>query len=610
MLRTMLALALILLLAACSSGNATPTLAPTTTGTDQEIPDTASEPGATSASAATDIAPSPTRQPEAADLERLLGLVPRDSAGEVIWLSNRGHAREVYGLEGVDLVAHLESLPPEEVLGFDTSPIMAGIPSYGRHWRGAEGAMQESVGFSPLTFDRGIWSDSRHRPVGQPPSGDFFIGQGSLDEERVSAALASLGHYEAEHRGIEYLRNPLDDLQHGLSLPVGMRFGQMNRVFLEDDRLAVSNSTDRLTALIDLQVEDAPSTLADSVPHSSLVRQLGGNTIGLAFLPPRLVQELQQGLRRETIPNDDYGPFFYERYQDWGQLHPFDLAAVGYRAGGQGTQLVVALYYPNPEAAAADAAEFERRWEEYYLDLVLWRRPIAELCSSFLTYPVRLDDGSVLTAVCDLAEPGPDSDPRRDIRPAICHNMVEWEDLLFLVPDPQEYPAPDCGGKFNPVPSRPDIPASVLFKVFCEGSPSASGSSRRTWTRIFRERPCIRRYADRDHQLRNCRKKCQQPSQLTLRNPLPSFGTQRPLPCPSWASESGVRPSLAPDFRPLGREVRQHWAGWRGLPGRHRIRGEGTTYRRWASQERGSALRRVCRLGRPATADRNLLQRR
>lgn len=465
MLRTVSLLALILSLVACTSG--TTALAPTTTPTrsNQPVPGPEGGPGP----ADTGATPSVPPQPEAADLEHLVGLVPLDSAGDVVWLSNRGHAKEVYGLEGVDLLAHLESAPAEEHLELVTSPVMAGIPSY-RRWDYLV-RMQEDVSFSHLTFNREVWSDGRHQPVDQPAWGqNFFIGEGDLDEDLITEALVSQGYYATEHRGIEHLRNSLGDRQVDMSLPPGREFGQMNRVFLVEDRLTISNSTQGLTPLLDVEAGGTP-TLLDSPAHLGLVRQIGGNTIGLAFLPPRLVQELQQGLRQEARSNDDYGPFFYERYQDWRPLHPFNLAAVGYRTDGQGTQLVVALYYPDPEAAGADAAEFERRWEEYFLNLGLWRRPAAELCSSFQTRAMRLEASSVLMAVCEMAEPGPSADPRRDIRPAIWHNMVQREDLLFLIPDPAEYPAPDCGGKFNPVPSRPDIPASVLFKVFCEGSP-------------------------------------------------------------------------------------------------------------------------------------------
>jgi hypothetical protein len=220
--------------------------------------------------------------------------------------------------------------------------------------------------------------------VGSPTIGSFFIGEGDLAEEPLSETLSSLSYYETEYRGIKYLRNSLEDFQHDLSLPVGMRFGQMNRVQLDDNQLTISNATAGLTAILDARL-DNPPTLLDSVSHSGLARQMGGNTVGIAFLPPGLFLELQQGTRRETIPNDDYGPFFYEKYQDWGQLHQFNLAAVGYRTDGPTEQLMVALYYPDPEAPEADLAEIERRWQEYYLTLLGRSGPLAKLCTSFVT---------------------------------------------------------------------------------------------------------------------------------------------------------------------------------------------------------------------------------
>jgi hypothetical protein len=92
------------------------------------------------------------------------------------------------------------------------------------------------------------------------------------------------------------------------------------------------------------------------------------------------------------------------------------------------------------------------------------------ICDSIYSETAVLDGGSVLTTKCIAKEPPElykESFRLRFVWPSI----VKEEDLLFLLPNPEEYPAPDCGGKFNPIPNRPDIPATILFRVFCEGNP-------------------------------------------------------------------------------------------------------------------------------------------
>jgi hypothetical protein len=91
------------------------------------------------------------------------------------------------------------------------------------------------------------------------------------------------------------------------------------------------------------------------------------------------------------------------------------------------------------------------------------------ICDSINSEIAILDRGSVLTTKCIAKEP-PELYKESFRLRFVWHSIVKEEDLLFLLPNPGEYPAPDCGGKFNPIPNRPDIPSAILFKVFCEGT--------------------------------------------------------------------------------------------------------------------------------------------
>jgi hypothetical protein len=151
------------------------------------------------------------------------------------------------------------------------------------------------------------------------------------------------------------------------SLTPSLEYGQMNRAHLDNDRLIAASSNERLTDILDLQLSNTP-TLLDSIPHSALSRQLGNDVIATAFIPLGLVLEMQRGERGGSAGGEQYGGFFYEKYKEWSDLHEFSQSAIAFVSDGMVDQLMVALYYSEPNAANADREEVERRLSEYYLD--------------------------------------------------------------------------------------------------------------------------------------------------------------------------------------------------------------------------------------------------
>ena len=223
------------------------------------------------------VTPAPT--PSSTATEGLLGMVPLEATDQIVWVADRGRLKALHGLEGVDLNVYLPDLigSRETTLDFYKlieSTLMVSIPSY-RRWGEYAFPMNENVGFSQLTFDREIWSDGqRYRTSSSPRPGSFFIGEGNVDERTISDKLLSLGYDEVAYGNITYLSNSQEDFGHDLTLPPGLEFGQMNRVYQDDDRLIAASSTDRLTDILHLQLNDAP-TLAHSTPHAALSQQLG-----------------------------------------------------------------------------------------------------------------------------------------------------------------------------------------------------------------------------------------------------------------------------------------------------------------------------------------------
>lgn len=414
----------------------------------------------------------PSSQAELVTTEILLGMAPLEEADQIVWTADRGRLKKLHHLERIDLNTYLRDLDRETTLNFyesTESTLIVSIPSY-RNWSEIALTMNEHLGFSQLTFDREIWSDGQlYRGSSTPKLGSFFIGMDELDEQQLSERLLSLGYDQLEYRDITYLSNSREGYWVDPSLTPSLEYGQMNRVHLDNDRLIAASSTERLTDILDLQLSNTP-TLLDSIPHSALSRQLGNDVIATAFIPLGLVLEMQRGERGGSAGGEQYGGFFYEKYKEWSDLHEFSQSAIAFVSDGMVDQLMVALYYSEPNAANADREEVERRLSEYYLDTPRGSGSLSVICGSIYSETAVLDGGSVLTTKCIAKEPPElykESFRLRFVWPSI----VKEEDLLFLLPNPEEYPAPDCGGKFNPIPNRPDIPATILFKVFCEGNP-------------------------------------------------------------------------------------------------------------------------------------------
>ena len=344
-----------------------------------------------------------------------MGMVPLEATDQIVWVADRGRLKALHGLEGVDLNVYLPDLigSRETTLDFYKlieSTLMVSIPSY-RRWGEYAFPMNENVGFSQLTFDREIWSDGqRYRTSSSPRPGSFFIGEGNVDERTISDKLLSLGYDEVAYGNITYLSNSQEDFGHDLTLPPGLEFGQMNRVYLDDDRLIAASSTDRLTDILHLQLNDAP-TLAHSTPHAALSQQLGSTLIAAAFIPSGFIQEIQLGERKDATSNEKYRGFFYDKYKDWGNLHEFSHSAIAFATDGSIDQLLVALYYPDPSAADADREEIERRLQEYYLDTPSGPGSLSVICDSVHSDTAVLNGGSVLIAKCISKNP-PESHTR------------------------------------------------------------------------------------------------------------------------------------------------------------------------------------------------------
>ena len=137
--------------------------------------------------------------------------------------------------------------------------------------------------------------------------------------------------------------------------------------------------------------------------------------IGGIFLTPGSILETWSpyGGQRPLERLDRYtsGP------DQWGRLSPYDLGLMGYWVQGEVEEVVIVLYYPDPEAAQRDSEELEKRWRTFHQDVTISRpveTPVARYCSPMSSRVIEQADYSVLVGACPVIRedgPGPQLDP-------------------------------------------------------------------------------------------------------------------------------------------------------------------------------------------------------
>jgi len=150
------------------------------------------------------------------------------------------------------------------------------------------------------------------------------------------------------------------------------------------------------------------------------------------MIPERI---LITDLRARGIPKFDF-----DVPDDWGLLHQFDMAALGYRQDGEKGFMVIALYYQDESAAKADGALIIKRMETYTLGGI-WstqteKRPFTDKYIPGEPVIKHYPGGVVLTIACQLI-PEEHQYVSMDMGAA----GMGLRDLLFLAPDPSLYVA-------------------------------------------------------------------------------------------------------------------------------------------------------------------------
>ena len=294
------------------------------------------------------------------------------------------------------------------------------------------GNLRELLGMDLLVSDFGIWA---WEPGNASPK--FFLNRGGFEDGWVVRGLVDSDYAELEHSGTPYYALG-DDFKRSLRNPLGAMGVSLNRVAVVNDWLLAAPATGILEELINLQNQRPGASLLDSEPHRVLIEAVDGRPVGGAFVTPKWVMEYWNTVNTGPVERlDNYlaGP------DQWGRLSSYSLSFIGYVIRGEADEIVVALFYPDPEAAAADASELERRWNSFQYDLLgrglIGTRehddvPLTGSCAPFSTTLFRTPEHSVLVGTCPVIR---DEDDPSVQGPGLWTWLFTTRELQFLAPD-------------------------------------------------------------------------------------------------------------------------------------------------------------------------------
>ena len=412
-----MALAALLFAAGCTTGGPEPTRTP-----DPPVPGI--EPGAPAPTVAPARA-TPTGLGLESRFSEAVGSAPLEFSGQVVEFADYAGSRAATGLE--------EAVSAEALFQLDhrtRERYHEGLRLH-PHLRSRIQRMNDLMGVDVFAFDQSVWSwqDGFNSPT-------FMLVQVPFDPESVAGKLEALDYKKADHSGTVYYWLD-EDFAPDFGRPLGL---PLNRIAFLDGWLAAAPSTGIIEQLIDVHHGESPGLL-ESEPHRALVEAAGEGLLGGVFIPPGWMVENWNTVNTRSAARLDR---YLEGPDQWGQLSPYDLALLGYRVQGDAEETVMALYYPDPAAAAGDAGELEKRWNSFHYDPRGGHRSDGELeevpatlsCSPFSTFSTVIIEGtgrSVLIGTCPVLR-----SEERDTAvkgPSLWSWLFGTRELQFLVRD-------------------------------------------------------------------------------------------------------------------------------------------------------------------------------
>lgn len=355
------------------------------------------------------IAAPPAPEP---DFLRMLAFVPdrADLVANGVTFADIGAVKRLYGF------AHIRS--PDDLRRIrvtDFTNALSGCYIAGNEVQYAQlDDYRDLFGYDFHAIDREI-------SVGQPPN-LLPRREGVFDPDAIAAKLRDGGYATVDYRGATYAAKggdhqlgPLTDRRARLAL------ARLNRVAADRGRLITANATNLMESALDAEAGRVP-VLAMNPVFRALALALGDVTSAAILDATGITPD------PASVLTEAYRAYLREQVRDWNALRPALLDAMGYTdRGGDERVMHVARVYANPDDAAADASELERRIAGY--TLARTQQPLIPTYATGVTTRAEAHDGlGVLVADVALT--------RTPVSARIWLQMYLSRDTRFLVPDP------------------------------------------------------------------------------------------------------------------------------------------------------------------------------
>jgi hypothetical protein len=370
-----------------------------------------------------------TPAPSQSEFAKMLALVPASFLDtHDLWFSDLAKAKALYGFQDVKSYDALMKLPVDQRKSLLDA--LAPVPEMQtiNNWV----QIAPLIGFDAWMVDRTIFDDV------VPPK-EFSILQGNFDQASIREKLAAQGYQKISYGSYDYLSLNEDFSPGNLQSPISQQvLAQLNRVGFLGGNIITAPDTATLAGIFDTRSGKQKAAIAD--PACLVLSASVGDVLsGVLISPDRLINPGFAGARP---------PFNFSLPQDWGTLHPFEVAGMGYESDGADRYWTITLYYSDAGAADVDAPVLAKRISGYIFNTEFEQGPGQSFKPTPLTH--QFEVGQPTAQIYHGTTPASTLSIALHFKPATPSStwlryVHDFRDLLFLVPDPAPYlakPAP------------------------------------------------------------------------------------------------------------------------------------------------------------------------
>ena len=367
------------------------------------------------------------RDPRNSRLLKVMGELPLSFKEEGVWFADYARARELAGAPQPGSLAEFLALSDDERDAYQlaTRGLLLG-PGLFADIRGDVREWEQSFGFTQFNVAVAV-STGEVNPEVAPNEAAYLIGE--FDQVRLRQGLLDMGYVEGTVNGVTYYDAPRSTLEATRSNPLSfIAYNSMKRVVPGEGTLAIGGvqTIDLLLEIRRASQGEAPS-LKDDTAFYEIAASMR-NPLSAVLLTRSVVLE-PEGVNQPR----------YEKPEEWGELHRWAALGMGYGISGGVPWFALSLFYPDPDAAKADAGELTLRMTDYDSALrlthpelreeqlaVMLQQPVDAICEAINVGYRLFENGSTLTMRCDIVD-----EAGRNVWWSVLLNM---RDLGFLLP--------------------------------------------------------------------------------------------------------------------------------------------------------------------------------